>query len=187
MGFRNPFKTPLAFTPSVSVPTHHQDEHYQFPNEYDVSAQHADPLSDWEVRSGYPAVSDNYQSGDWNQNDPSMPGYARHYSINRMEAVQPVIDLNADQMPAPGANSMSMPRDFGGRGAVNRLPMIVGPVTGQESNWTGQTMRVARKPLEGKGPVTGSDYGSQLTAAYYQQANAYFDYAAAQASLVAAI
>lgn len=185
---RNPFKTPMTLGASVaSIPTHHQDEHYQFPNEYDVSVQHDDPLSDWEATSGYPVISQNFQSGDWNQDYVGNPNYAGHNALVIVEAPQPVVDLNADMEPQPGSNSLSMPRDYGGRGNDHRLHFVDGPVRGSDSTWTGETLRVARAPLGGQGPVTGSDYASQLTAAYYQQANAYFDYASAQASLVAAI
>lgn len=185
---RNPFKTALPYAPPVSVPTHHQEEHYEFPSEYDVSAQHDDPAAAWEAQSGYPVVSNNFQSGDWHQDDPQNPGYARHYHLGFVTEPGLVGNPNADLMPGPGANSLTAPHDVGGRPAEKHFAIgIEGPVTGQESNWTGQTVRVARRPLMGKGPVTGSDYGSQLTAAFYQQANSYFDIAAAQASLVAAI
>lgn len=119
------------------------------------------------------------------------PEYAGQYELGYLN--QPgALPTQTYLAPAPGSQDLLVPRDTGGISGTNRILHSVGPVDGAGTDggntWTSDRDVLHKAAVGNSGPVAGGpDYGHSLTAAYYAQAAAQFNTAAAEASMVAAL
>lgn len=118
----------------------------------------------------------------------AAPEYAGRYEPGFLN--QPgAVPAQAFLAPAPGSQDLSAPRDSGGVAGTNRLLLSAGPVDGAAADaWTASRADLHTAVVGTAGPVAGGpDYGHQLNAAYYAQAQAQFSQAQAEAGMVAAV
>jgi hypothetical protein len=116
------------------------------------------------------------------------PEYAGRYELGFLN--QPgELPSQTYLAPAPGSQDLVAPRDAGGTAGTNRVILSDGPVDGHISDaWSSARTDLHTPQVGTAGPVSGGpDYGHQLNAAYYAQAQAQFSVAAAEAAMVAAV
>lgn len=121
-------------------------------------------------------------------NDRAYPDYVGDYKLGFMDAPGlPTVYQGLN--PAAGSADLEAPRDIGSVPGTDSIIQSDGPVTGRNSNWTGERGELQSQNPNYFGPnVGGADYAQQLAVTHFfaQQAEMFSQQAAASA-LVAAI
>jgi hypothetical protein len=178
----NWFKTPLPA--SLTPAEYGHPEGYDFPNSVELGSVSYPEFHG--VEDGPTAYRAN--TGETFQDAPEAPEYAGKYELAYLN--QPGQTPSQTYLaPAPGSQDLAAPRDSGGVAGTNRVIHPTGPVDGAGADSWSASRADLHTPVVGTGgPVTGGpDYGHQLNAAYYAQAQAQFSQAAAEAAMVAAV
>lgn len=182
----NPFKTSLPQSVRSGQPAEYgyPDEHYLYPVEsvdLDDANYPGEPNADENSPESWRSVvGDNWPS--------SHPAYDRPYRREFQDATGAVPNDVPSVTPAPGSTDLAFPRQQGGVPGTNRLIGGDGPVTGEDSVWTGKRADLHHPVIGNAGPVTGGpDYSSQLAAAYFQQQAAQFSQQYAESAMVSAV
>lgn len=182
----NPFKTPLRSDLRSGVPAEYgyPGEHYPYPMETVVvdDANYPDELNTEtnSPESWRSTVGDRWPS--------AHPAYDRPYHREFLDNPGTPASDAPSVAPAIGSTDLAFPREQGGIPGTNRLIGGDGPVTGEDSQWTGQRAGLHTPAIGNAGPVVGGpDYSSQLAAAYFQQQAALYSQQYAESAMVSAV
>jgi|SRR6185312_7480260 len=182
----NPFKTSLPPDVRSGQPAEYgyPSEHYLYPTETVVTddANYPDELNTDtnSPESWRSTVGDKWPS--------AHPAYDRPYRREFQNSPGASPSDVPSVAPAPGSTDLAFPREQGGIPGTNRLIGGAGPVTGEDSEWTGKRADLHTPAIGNAGPVTGGpDYSNQLALAYFQQQAALFSQQYADSAMISAV
>jgi hypothetical protein len=184
MAPRNPFAVPLP-SAARSGEYGYPGETFAFPST--VVTDDVTYPQETDGERGVQALHSN--SGDVFQD--SNPEYAGRYELEYMNTVG-LVPAYTEQVPAPGSQSLSAPRNAGEIAGTNRIIQSDGPVRGDGADggnsWTGQRDAAYKPNMQYNGPVSGGrDYGTNVQLAYFASQAAMLSQQAIDSAMVSAV
>lgn len=187
----NPFKVPLFAAKPALPQGSGAGGHYNFPSQVDIGngVLVNNPVAPPPAFGPYTDVDSviipNYSNNIFQD---TAPDYAGQYGVGFADTRGPLPSHSYSIIAGPGDVDVSVPRDVGSVSAPNRSVRVMGPVSGDGTNYTGLIAKLKTINPNTDGPVTGGeDYSVKLSASYWASQQATFSQAAAAQALISAV